>query len=513
MAPYLPDELLLQIFTHLLSWEDAHRLDFEKVDEDGLKTLANLCISSKRLRFIAEPILYSIYVKPIHLCDREDHSPSLCPIVHIPNVSLRHFIRTLIERPDLAALVKFVQLRAWETERTLGEELWSFEQARFDVTSIPPSTELAQKFWDAASELAPAEKPPKDLLIALCRGDEDAEIALLLSLLPNVEKLQITFPNVPMDGYEFFFLHDITQKSSLRPDIKQGPRLRTLQKLKQLEVRSFWTDDGDLGLPIYPFSAFFCLPELEVFKGRNMLVESDPEEWGEWSCPQGHSSIRDLHLEDSLISSAAIATLVASCKDLRSLNVSFSRDSNDALEFQYFELSEALKRHQHSLSSLSIDIHDDSNLLVEPQENMAMPFGSLKEYTMLRKLKVNEFALVGLPPPGQEDEFMQKCDLANVLPASLESLTILDPIKRAGSPLVALSRSLSFFPVLRKLRIEIGQASNPRRTDMEQDFIEHIGRLFKAHGVVFEVSFQSDESWEELGRSRTPSQSPPFVLA
>ncbi|KAF1350871.1 hypothetical protein BDV97DRAFT_350573 [Delphinella strobiligena] len=500
MAPYLPDELLLQIFSRLATWESSPFEDFglyEKIDEEGLKTLAILCQSSKRFRYIAEPILYGAFVKPENLLKRKKPNTLFQPVIHEPCCILRKYLRTLIERPDLANQVKWVQLQAWESTETLkGEDMWP-QEASHEATPLPPSAQMAHSFYEAASKLLPEGASRTEWLIALCRGDEDAEVALLLALLPNVERLQVILPKVfAPDEYHFFFFHRILQQAISR---QEPSNMHTFSRLKRLEARCYSLGDSDIGLPIYPFSTFFHLPQLEIFKGFHVAVEGDPNDWGEWSCPPGHSRVRSLQLKDSLMSSVSIATLVASCSSLQSLEVFFSTEET-ALEFRWPELGEALKRHQSSLESISIDIFSDSNLLLPPGEHAEPLLPSLKNFNTLRHLEIQQSGLTGARYPDREDESQgshnKAFNFVDILPSSLESLAILNATPIIDLPLEALSRNLSHFPNLRKIRVASSDDFEPRHLDLgevgkHQERIRPIRDLFEAAGIIWE------EFWRE----------------
>ena len=494
MAPHFPDELLLYTFSYLINWnKNAREGDgvFGGLEERGQSTLAALCATCKRFRLIAEPMLYSIFIKPENVYDRLAPNSVLQSTRHEPNGVLRLYLRTLLDRPDLAAQVQTVQLRAWEIEERLDDDLFWAGVTVAPGEPVPPSLELARKFYQAATRLVSDLDSRLDWLICLCRGDEDAEIALLLALLPNVERLQIVFPNVGMDRYGIFFFHLIVQEA-LNPD---RPTMHTFSRLKVLEARSYWMEEIDVGLPLYCFTHFFRLPCIEVFKAYHMIVD-DPDEWGEWLCPLGVSKIRDLHLEKSIVSSEAVAKLMNSCKGLRSLYVTFPPNQPTAVVFAWPEISNALEHHTRSLQCLTVDLAEDTS---------TAPLNTLKYFDKLRDIELNQIALIGRSVSSQDDEHKAttEAELADMFPSSLESLTILDPTSAIDSSLERLSHSLVSLPRLRRIGIHGGDEYNPPRPlyasdekRQRKERVRLIGELFKGAGIEWvEVYRDSYSEW------------------
>ncbi|CAD0101359.1 unnamed protein product [Aureobasidium mustum] len=137
MLEKLPNEVLHLVFEHLATTPDlVHYSD----DDDGQieyhrsnwKTLAQLCKVSRQMRSVAEPLLYRHYAKSDSTTDPYGHH------------SFRKFLTTVLSRPELLQYIRF-----------LG---------------------------DAWKE-------------ALGANEEVAEIALLMSLTPNLEHIEFCMPD------------------------------------------------------------------------------------------------------------------------------------------------------------------------------------------------------------------------------------------------------------------------------------------------------------------------------
>lgn len=510
MAPHLPDELLLHIFSYLISWENSAWQDYgvyPKLDERGSIALTSLCKACRRFKFLAEPILYSVWVKPENRCKRKEPNTLFQPSIHEPCLTLRKYLRTLIERPDLASHVKVLQIQAWETEETLKGE-WSEEGESYEATTLPPSAPMAHSFYETASQLLPDGPARREWLIALCRGDEDAEVALLLALLGNLQALQIVLPNVSgSDEYHFFFFHRVVREALNSSKIS---KMHSFPHLKSLDVRSYSLEDSDIGLPIYPFSDFFKIAELKAFNGHHMVADGDPNEWGEWTCDPGLSAVRHLRLKDIYMSSEAIATLIISCSKLESLEVYFNTTPNDSLPFEWAEIYEALQRHKSTLKTISIDIYADAIMVDSYDEPISSLGGFFKDFISLRHLEIQQSALTGANLPDDDDEDNLGYNLLNVLPPSLESFGILNSDVMMESHLERLARDLSYFPHLRKVRVGSSDGYGPRHLyvgeeSKHRERTDNIKRAFEAAGIEWEDPYREAIVWENDGQGGAQS--------
>lgn len=161
-----------------------------------LSRISQVC---REWRKLSQPLLYATYVKSENLAYPENEKVQL-------SRSLRLFLRTLMERPDLAKHVNHLILGPWESShplthidtnshhslrRKLNEKL-AIRQ-RMHRTSPPIGNPFLERLacW--------SNKPGWRRLLSNTQDhfdqDEDVEVALLLTLLPHSRDLKIHVAN------------------------------------------------------------------------------------------------------------------------------------------------------------------------------------------------------------------------------------------------------------------------------------------------------------------------------
>lgn len=106
--PSLPLELLFYIFAHFREpWIPDDTPFASTAVDSGHQTLASVCLVSKTFRDIAQPFLYRQFRT------RTPAGGSQGDALAEWNRQLRGFVRTIDERPDLAALVRRVTVHAY----------------------------------------------------------------------------------------------------------------------------------------------------------------------------------------------------------------------------------------------------------------------------------------------------------------------------------------------------------------------------------------------------------------
>jgi len=174
-------------------------------------TLASPCLVSKAWRDIAQPLLYRTYIKTEKTdigIDHDEYNEAKIDameaqgmdITKIPEeefeytdyrkpIPLEMFIRTILERPDLAEQVECLSISNYwdESERR--------PYGRTDVNKA-----LGEAMYNASLRVPPQKTPwewrypsewQEDWRNELREGDEVAEVALLMVLLPNIRFLNL----------------------------------------------------------------------------------------------------------------------------------------------------------------------------------------------------------------------------------------------------------------------------------------------------------------------------------
>ncbi|THY07292.1 hypothetical protein D6D01_09783, partial [Aureobasidium pullulans] len=209
---HFPNEIWLEIVRNIVPDANLQDLGDYRIRQHAL---ASLCLISKQLYPIAQPALHGNYVKfatpsPEERClaneiqyQVDENDPP-----YRKNIQLEKFLRTLIERPDLAAAV--VNLRI---DRYNDKENSPSRCQKVKVLPLDPT--LSGMFESGIKILiGPLTEPPSLLNQQISTRDcwegelqagvEGAEVALLLAILPNVRLLDLEVSGEPKPSLGFF---------------------------------------------------------------------------------------------------------------------------------------------------------------------------------------------------------------------------------------------------------------------------------------------------------------------
>ena len=191
--PRLVPEILLMIFeyfgvTETLPLDQVYDPWWLHEDQQGRKTLLSLCRTSRQFCELAQPMLFSVYVKTAPPNFRKPRST--------PNIPLRRFLRTMMEdKKNLASAVKTLAIRRWITP---GFSI------KHNLDPSPPSPDEVVARLNAIASVAPRFTDNNDFIqrwtSGLAMGAEDAEVALLLALTPALHHLFISLPKGDTPG-------------------------------------------------------------------------------------------------------------------------------------------------------------------------------------------------------------------------------------------------------------------------------------------------------------------------
>jgi hypothetical protein len=143
-------------------------------------TLAQLCKVSRSMRYAAEPLLYRNYAKPDSTLDPDKRH------------AFRKYLVTVLGRPKLLQHVRSLYIGAWRYHP--GEY-------RQHITSTTPNrdTPFPDELHGIYREYANTSALGDDWRRALEAGEEVAEIALLMSLTPNLEHIEFCMPDLYLE--------------------------------------------------------------------------------------------------------------------------------------------------------------------------------------------------------------------------------------------------------------------------------------------------------------------------
>jgi len=257
MRPDLPTEILLDIF-ECFTFSSSGYVDFEgshvgHIATSKLQTLRSICLVSKRFKDLAEPLLYQTYVKPNtvrykrppYAFERHDWTPRA---KLFPKRSLQLFLCRISERPDLARCVRSISLGLWNPQpATSIDPAMSSFYAGHDLVRNPTLGSLQER-W-------------KNSLLA---GSEDAEIALLLMLTPNVRDIWFSMPTFQNPLQHSFWFSKVFEQ------VLMGNALVHPFKHLSMAFAHHWgqevvTVGPEFGFPLRPFVAMTRLPTMKTF--------------------------------------------------------------------------------------------------------------------------------------------------------------------------------------------------------------------------------------------------------
>lgn len=418
----LPNELLCEIFLSL------HRVDLVKI-----------CSVSHHLRLVAEALLY----REVHLASR----------------TIQMFLRTILNRPDLAKHVQLFQSKWIAVQTTVNSDWKSLEnselilaiaaarkvglqqpktrrwhistasqhvkamdfyvnnfrllEAHYD--SICPHVELLKLAstandlqWDRRTSLL--QIPPN--LLGLNRESlqwHATQVVLLLHLLPNIKILDLTPPHVT-SYYDSEFLH-IFLAELVHPSLP----VRTLP-IGLMCVREIYVN-GTGGVTVMMLLALFKLPSLRKLVA--FMVVGDPEQPSEddldiiLTSYAQTSSVTELSLNDSPTATSKLDKILQIPKALT--HFSYGEIRSCLASAQRESLNKAIACHRQTLQYLSLGIF--KGFLPDAVAVQTIP--SWRDWPVLRSIRSPLLTLLGRKTRG-----FAELSLARVLPVAIEELII-----------------------------------------------------------------------------------------
>jgi len=461
MLDTLPNEILHTILEpfatspKLIHADDNNNYYYYHLD--NWTTLAQLCRVSRRMRYIAEPLLYRNFSKRSTIWHPHEHS-------------LRIFLTTLSERPELLQHVRSIYVGAW------SQQCFTCLTLR-KKKKMPCSSGL----YSIYSEHVRSSALGDGWREALKAGEEAAEIALLMSLTPNLEHIE--FHMSDMRSPEFYvpqyFWPGLLVASAGWDPARHFHRLRSVmvhsRRLGSDYREEEWYGYNHsvglyYGFEIDPFLTFIGLPSLRVLQIENKNWNpwrSHPEEY---PLNDGESNLSDLTLNFSAVSSMKIIQILGRCTKLEALRLEQHRESyTNCSEFTWKVIREALDNSRGTLKELTLD----AKVFFTKSDSI----GSLTSFTSLRKLDIlqsaflkfelsEDYTTLGVSPPLEE-----------ILPSSLESLTIKDFFGNLVPYLEDLSIKLEDnFPHLREIRLIDAIDDRSEVSDDSDDDLETLAK-------------------------------------
>ncbi|KAK7179886.1 uncharacterized protein CC84DRAFT_1165021 [Paraphaeosphaeria sporulosa] len=309
--PSLPSELLLLILEYIHTLPNA------------TPSLASLCLTSQRIRSLAEPFLYASYSNANQI-----DKPHIFPL-------------SLISRPDLADHVREINIRVEGGVNPMPEDTFRHLRKAIDELDVPESL---LDYW-------------KKLLasIGIFRAAACAELSLLLASR-KVQNISLQLSS----------LHEFSLISHILFETPNWPG-----RFDQVHSVSVVSLPGTFDLHLYSLAYMFSMPSLRRFEitgcherslGRSLGWNSKGDlqmDLGWWRRVQD-SGVESIIIRKGGVPHYAVNVLLNCCKALKCLHVEVDLPWSEWALFQFFRLEDALCRHAKSLEYLAISQDQDN---------------------------------------------------------------------------------------------------------------------------------------------------------
>ncbi|KAF9885161.1 hypothetical protein FE257_000687 [Aspergillus nanangensis] len=415
----LPNEILFLIGQYI------DELPFR----DSRKTLARLCQCNRHFYRIFSQFHYSkISFSP---CQYGGCSPDRCHCLSI----IIGLVQSLYRNPDTALHVKELELGQWNADDdiSLADHLDADHRPVIDEKLLTPVLKCL------SGDDVEASRWMKDLKDGLL----DPWVALLLPVLRNLRMITLS----ARDRHPYF------QTTLIR--LANGTvRLNgqpALSRLEHVSVSCNAQEGGQDTSCVIPFFKFPAMRKITAYFMDEDLDDSEGWTTGLEIVPRS-SSVSELEI---LYSNgiSGMSTWTTLCKRLESFKIEVGDWGASDIDLGVEEFRGSLAAAQSSLTTLQIDYSEGSLITIDPTDELGLPFGSLKDFIVLRDLHMRFPSLLG----GEErDE--EQLHLRDILPASLECLHVCECRQRDVHYLVSemanlLRQKEMSVPILRVLSV------------------------------------------------------------
>lgn len=394
---HFPNEIWLGVAGYLELPSDVCTRKYETVSEDEevtQQTLINLCLVSKQLCAIFQPHLYGNFIKRRRPAAKHRLLKSDSEWLHKyyqqderslratrKQTRLENFIITMIHRPDLAAKVKHLRI-GWFSESSALPRPF---QGLYKM--IPLHETTSSLFAHALRSFKGFDRLRNHFKRSweedLKKGDEGAEVAFLLTLLPSLESLRLEAKTGSINLFvqelcntmlgshpkSWTLVHErgvLCKRPSTVQSNQQPPDI--LPVLTSLNIWSY----GGLQIPWQNYESLLSLPCLDSFRGRGLNLHRNSRQFG-------LSSLQHLQLVRCKTTNFNLQNLLGDCTRLRSLevNTKYAFDPRDMGTITIHTMQ--LAQTADTLESLT---------LMMPEYDISVPL-DLRSFNKLRHLQVD----------------------------------------------------------------------------------------------------------------------------
>jgi len=451
----LANETLIRIFQYVdTSFYDntSHRY------HTAAQSVLNLGVCSSRFHHLLEQILYS------NVVIKDDfHSRKLS--------GLPTFLSRILARPELARRVRSFQATARGSENT-DESL--------DVSDLPdPDRVWIRAAVQAASE---SNEEAEDWIKGIEGGTWDSITALILSLAPNIAEFEF-------QNWDYTNLYPfLTRFFERATRLQETASLASPFSLRSLHRLSIIYLDTEGAFPIDSIIPFLRLRSLTVFHAHMVSEPSfrDDDTPPAWLASRPTFTTKDLEVSFKVRGNDFMTSFLRCFPALERLHYEYGGvhvSYSDSRPPRIMAALEQLKPHLKEITFLGEEMRYGSCDL------QSCPLGSFSSFEKLTSIDAFATLLIGSGCPGTFEGFQRCQNLADVVPPSLESLTL----RECGDVTAQYMMSQVSRLVLQRASI----APALKRIDLEWEGIQYPDKP-RTPGTVIHPGFTEEEAAELL---------------
>ena len=393
----LPNEIVYQIS--------------QRVQPDDLESYGR---TNRRIKIVAAPFV-------------QEHRQlkALLTKISLSHAAAAEMIYEMCARPWIRLYPRSLELKANSSWRNLQDPRGQDRVAQVEGVVNARSLVTEEDITDLLRMTGLIQEHEMDKwLEEIERGNEDYLFAIMLALLPNLERL-----TVRLDHNKLEQVKEIVRMIKQQPALTEPPRaLSKLKDARVLEREGANTCD----LELFPLLA--SLPGVQILHGRNlvgMYRECYRDGW--LSYPGASPTITHISLETCGMSVEGLEKVCERIKGLRSFKYVAHRSG-----WGLHRISDLLKNAQSTLEELEVSTGSGESRFIGP----------LRKFTALKNLTVDSEMLI-------KQGKMQRA--VDILPSSIETATLtgnsLSP-PREEQFLGELYRPSFCYPKLRRLSVD-----------------------------------------------------------
>ena len=275
----------------------------------------------------------------------------------------------------------------------------------------------------------------KNLLNKMVAGDVGAANSMLLTLLPNFERIHLYEYN-HHDSEIIDMLSKISATNEKASSWMQENL--SLVKLEEVTIQSMVPGNST---EIGTLEAFMTLPSLRVVRGFGLKGNYTS---GDWICPEQCSNVTELHFRQCTLAVTELARLFKHLKALRIFNYSHIQSRQEPRK-EYGAGALINELYTHSRESLTYLNYTNTLAPRSGGDARVIQPGTLSKFTALKTLRISLATML--------DESYLPQQLINHLPPSLKKLEIANLLSEDQATMMFYGMLSSKQTLLPKLRL------------------------------------------------------------